>query len=93
MTLRKMRMWPRAPSPRTPRSEGVLTTADALMGGTISFDAASGAVAFTPDARFNGLASFSCTVSDGRGQQDKSMADVDVMAVNDACAVGAETSL
>lgn len=44
---------------------------------------AGGQVRFTPDANFNGMASFSYTVTDGAGGSSQGTAEVAVAAVND----------
>ncbi|EME67601.1 outer membrane adhesin-like protein, partial [Paramagnetospirillum caucaseum] len=49
---------------------------------TVSIDA-SGNVAFTPDANFNGTALFDYTISDGHGGTSTKTVAVDVAAVND----------
>ena len=53
------------------------------VGGSVALDA-NGDVVFTPDADFNGAASFDYTVSDGNGGSDTATASVAVSAVNDA---------
>lgn len=53
-------------------------------GETGSFDMVNGALVYTPDADFNGAASFTYTVSDGNGGVSVGVVHVDVRAVNDA---------
>ena len=54
--------------------------------GTVSLDV-DGNVVFTPDANYNGEASFSYTVSDGQGGEDSATVTVNVDSVNDAVSV------
>ena len=54
-----------------------------MVGGTASLDG-GGNVVFTPDANFNGDASFDYAVSDGFGGTDTATVNVDVNAINDA---------
>jgi len=51
----------------------------------------SGNVVFTPDANYNGPASFTYTVSDGQGATTTGTVNVNVAAVNDAPVAGADT--
>jgi hypothetical protein len=53
-----------------------------------SVELVDGNVVFTPDADFNGVASFDYTVSDGNGGTDTGSVAVYVGAVNDAPVVG-----
>lgn len=45
---------------------------------------ANGSVSYTPDANFNGVDSFTYTISDGNGGTDTATATINVTAVNDA---------
>jgi Ca2+-binding RTX toxin-like protein len=54
-------------------------------GGTVTLD--GGQVLFTPEADFNGTATFTYTVSDGNGGEDVRTVTVDVEPVNDAPSV------
>jgi hypothetical protein len=58
------------------------------VGGTVALDG-NGDVVFTPDANFNGTATFDYSVSDGFGGTSTSTVTVDVASVNDAPVVGA----
>ncbi|OHC78203.1 MAG: hypothetical protein A3G18_05400 [Rhodospirillales bacterium RIFCSPLOWO2_12_FULL_58_28] len=72
----------------------VLASVGNAVGGTVALDV-NGDVVFTPDANFNGAATFDCTTSDGAGGTSTSTVTVDVAAVNDApvaSADGASTS-
>jgi hypothetical protein len=60
----------------------VVSVQDALHG-TVAL-AEDGSITFTPDADFNGEASFTYTVSDGKGGFDTALATVHVAPVNDA---------
>ncbi len=53
------------------------------VNGTVSLDLL-GNIVFTPDADFNGLASFDYTIADGNGGSDTGTVNVTVNAVNDA---------
>ncbi|MBB6307769.1 cadherin-like domain-containing protein, partial [Xanthobacter tagetidis] len=59
-----------------------VTGVGGAVGGTVSLD--NGAITFTPDADFNGDASFTYTVSDGKGGTDTATVAVTVTPVNDA---------
>ncbi|MQX35527.1 cadherin-like domain-containing protein [Roseospira navarrensis] len=59
-----------------------LTDVSNAVGGTVSLNA-DGDVVFTPDADFNGEATFDYTVSDGQGGTSTATVTVDVAAVND----------
>ena len=52
-------------------------------GGTATLNAATGTVTFTPDANFNGAATFSYTISDGSLVSLPATATVNVASVND----------
>src|SRR5262245_36284048 len=52
------------------------------VNGTVSIDG-SGNVVFTPNANYNGPASFSYTIDDGQGGQATATVNVDVISVND----------
>jgi len=54
--------------------------------GTVSLDA-DGNVVFTPDADYNGPATFTYTVSDGNGGEDTATVTLNVDSVNDAVSV------
>jgi len=58
-------------------------TATANTHGTVSLDA-QGNVVFTPEANYNGEASFNYTVSDGEGGFDTATVTLNVESVNDA---------
>jgi len=60
-----------------------LASVSNALGGTVGLDV-NGDVVFTPDANFNGVATFDYTVSDGAGGTSTSTVTVDVAAVNDA---------
>ncbi|RLP69355.1 cadherin-like domain-containing protein, partial [Xanthobacter tagetidis] len=60
------------------------------VGGTVALDA--GEITFTPDADFNGDASFTYTVSDGKGGTDTATVNVTVTPVNDAPIATADTA-
>ncbi|MBF0283841.1 MAG: cadherin-like domain-containing protein [Magnetococcales bacterium] len=51
--------------------------------GTVTMSS-QGQVVFTPDADYNGLASFTYTVSDGAGEETIATMDIDLAPVNDA---------
>ena len=61
-------------------------------GGTASLDG-NGDVLFTPDADFNGTASFDYTLTDGNGGSDDATVTVSVSAVNDAPVVAGAVTL
>jgi len=52
--------------------------------GTVSYDSVTGNVTFTPNANYNGVASFDYTIADGTGRTDTATATFTVNAVNDA---------
>lgn len=54
--------------------------------GTVAL--ANGQITFTPDADYDGAASFTYTVSDGKGGTDTASVQVSVAAVNDAPQIG-----
>lgn len=60
-----------------------IDTITAVSGGSVAFDA-NGDVVFTPNADFNGTASFSYTITDGHGGSDTATVSVGVSASNDA---------
>ena len=59
-----------------------IISVQAPVHGTVVLD--GGTVVFTPDANYNGPASFSYTLSDGRGGTDTATVNLTVGAVNDA---------
>jgi Ca2+-binding RTX toxin-like protein len=59
-----------------------ITAVGDAVNGTVSLE--SGNVVFTPNANYNGPASFSYTIDDGQGGTATATVDVDVIAVNDA---------
>ena len=59
-----------------------IVSVQAAVHGTVVLD--GGNVVFTPDANYNGAASFSYTLSDGRGGTDTATVSLTVGAVNDA---------
>ncbi|HEY0111832.1 MAG TPA: tandem-95 repeat protein, partial [Allosphingosinicella sp.] len=61
-----------------------ITQVAAGIGGTVLLDIEASTVTFTPTADFSGLASFTYTVSDGKGGTDTGSVSVNVTAVNDA---------
>ncbi|HZF36175.1 MAG TPA: cadherin-like domain-containing protein [Candidatus Angelobacter sp.] len=60
-----------------------ITAVGDAVNGTVAIDGA-GNVVFTPNANYNGPASFSYTVDDGQGGTATATVNVDVVAVNDA---------
>ncbi|MGB0684023.1 MAG: cadherin-like domain-containing protein [Magnetovibrionaceae bacterium] len=68
-----------------------IQSVDAAVGGTASLTV-DGDVLFTPDADFNGAASFDYTVTDGNGGTASATMSVTVTAVNDAPDVVADTA-
>lgn len=66
----------------TPKAQLALTAVGNAQHGTVLLQA-DGQIRFTPDANFNGMASFSYTVSDGMGSTSVATAQVRVGAVND----------
>ncbi len=64
-------------------SIGIVSVQNAQHG-TVSYDAGTGQITFTPDANYNGEASFRYTVSDGNGGNDTATVTLNVNAVNDA---------
>ncbi len=58
--------------------------------GTVTIDAQTGQVTYTPDANFNGSDSFTYTVSDGNDGTDTETVTVTVNAVNDAPVAAAD---
>jgi large repetitive protein len=60
-----------------------LTAVGDAVNGAVSIDG-SGNVVFTPNANYNGPASFSYTIDDGQGGTATATVNVDVIAVNDA---------
>ncbi|MBB6310330.1 cadherin-like domain-containing protein, partial [Xanthobacter tagetidis] len=67
-----------------------VTGVGGAVGGTVALD--DGEVTFTPDANFNGDASFTYTVSDGKGGTDTATVNVTVTPVNDAPVAAADTA-
>ncbi|KQT11041.1 Ig-like domain-containing protein [Ramlibacter sp. Leaf400] len=65
-----------------------LTGVTAGTGGTVVLD--GGSIVFTPDAGFNGTATFSYTVEDGEGGTTTATVSVQLSAVNDAPVAGAD---
>ncbi|WP_157509057.1 retention module-containing protein, partial [Ferrimonas futtsuensis] len=61
----------------------VITGVANATNGTVTLNA-DGTITFTPDANFNGQASFDYTISDGNGGTDTATVYVDVAPVNDA---------
>ena len=59
----------------------VVTGVSGAQNGTVSL--AGGTVTFTPDADFNGIATFDYTISDGNGGTDSATVSLDIGAVND----------
>ncbi len=59
-----------------------ITSVTALSGGAVEL--VDGVVTFTPDANYNGAASFSYELADGQGGADTITNTVDIDAVNDA---------
>ncbi|MFG1311988.1 cadherin-like domain-containing protein, partial [Xanthobacter tagetidis] len=59
-------------------------------GGTLVYS--GGTFTFTPDADFNGPASFTYTVSDGKGGTDTATVAVSVTPVNDAPVAAGDTA-
>ncbi|MBC7951316.1 MAG: tandem-95 repeat protein, partial [Rhodospirillaceae bacterium] len=68
----------------------ILTSVSNAVGGVVTLDG-FGNVVFSPNANFNGMASFQYTISDEAGQTATATAWVTVGAVNDAPLVGGET--
>ncbi len=66
-------------------------TATAATHGTVSLDA-DGNVVFTPEANYNGEASFEYTVSDGQGGEDTATASLNVSSVNDLPVVDVQST-
>jgi len=62
-------------------SLSVVSVTQPSSGGTVTLD--SGDVSFTPDADFNGTATFTYRAGDGTGAQDTATVTVTVTAVND----------
>ena len=69
-----------------------LTGVSNALGGSVNLDG-NGDVVFTPDADFNGSATFDYTVSDGNGGETTQTVTVDVTAVNDAAVVSGPVAL
>ncbi|WP_417348369.1 retention module-containing protein, partial [Ferrimonas sp.] len=61
----------------------VITGVANATNGTVTLNA-DGTITFTPDANFNGQASFEYTISDGNGGTDTATVVVNVASVNDA---------
>ncbi|WP_422003463.1 beta strand repeat-containing protein [Roseovarius mucosus] len=57
---------------------------DSAANGSVTVDPNTGTWSYTPDANFNGVDSFTVTVSDGLGGSVTQVVDVTVTAVNDA---------
>ncbi|HEY8382582.1 MAG TPA: Ig-like domain-containing protein, partial [Microvirga sp.] len=72
------------------RGEGgtalTITGVNAVNGGTVAL--VNGQVVFTPVANFNGVATFTYTISDGKGGTDTGTVTVNVAAVNDVAIIG-----
>jgi len=68
-----------------------ITAVSNFVNGTASVS--SGIVTFTPNANFNGIASFDYTISDGNGHTATATATVTVGAVNDPVTAAAPPSL
>jgi hypothetical protein len=68
-----------------PNKHDILSIASVGDGqhGTAMYDPARGVIIFTPDADYDGTASFEYTVSDGRGGTDVGLVTLDVKPVND----------
>ncbi|MFG1359730.1 tandem-95 repeat protein [Xanthobacter pseudotagetidis] len=67
-----------------------VTGVGGAVGGTVALD--DGEITFTPDADFNGAASFTYTVSDGNGGTDTATVNVTVWPVNDAPLVSSDAT-
>lgn len=62
------------------------------VNGGVALDGADNVV-FSPDANFNGSASFTYRITDGRGAYDEATVNVAVMAVNDAPVAANDTAM
>ena len=67
-----------------------ITSVDSAVNGTVVLDGTD--ITFTPDADFNGDASFTYTVSDGNGEEDNAAVTVNVESVNDNPVAGNDTA-
>ena len=70
----------------------ISTVGTSASGGTVSYDAATGVIEFTPNTDFNGKGSFSYTVVDGIGRSATGQVTINVNAVNDAPVIHAAYS-
>ena len=68
-----------------------ITAVSNASNGTVALDSVAGTITFTPDADYNGPASFDYTVSDGTAT-DTATVDITVGAMNDAPEAGDDTS-
>jgi len=62
---------------------------DAVVGGNVTVDAGTGAYTFTPQADFNGIASFSYVVNDGQADSAAKTVSITLTPVNDAPVIAA----
>jgi fructose-specific component phosphotransferase system IIB-like protein len=74
-----------------PAGTSILAVGDAV-GGTVGINQ-SGDIVFTPDADYNGPASFTYTADDGNGGTSTATVDLTVMALNDAPVAVDDTGL
>ena len=61
-----------------------ITSVQAATHGLVAMNAVTGQVTFTPDANYNGPASFTYTISDDKGGVDTATVYLNICAVNDA---------
>jgi VCBS repeat-containing protein len=66
-----------------PHTDLHIASVTSVSGGTVALNSADGSVTFTPDANFNGPASFTYTTTDGSLTSAPATVTVNVAAVND----------